>query len=105
VEGQMAVVGMSIEKSHGDHVTMIHQDETSTVFFEKAIKAFYERSYQLIEVSDLKDELFSLRFQSVTGQLGNHMRIREVKHDIARTKTILRELELKKKSEKIKVTK
>jgi large subunit ribosomal protein L29 len=57
------------------------------------------------KVSDLKDELFSLRFQSVTGQLGNHMRIREVKHDIARTKTILRELELNKKSEKIKVTK
>ncbi len=57
------------------------------------------------KVSDLKDELFSLRFQSVTGQLGNHMRIREVKHDIARAKTILRELELNKKTESIKVTK
>ncbi len=57
------------------------------------------------KISDLKDELFSLRFQSVTGQLGNHMRIREVKHDIARTKTILRELELNKKSEKIEVSK
>lgn len=57
------------------------------------------------KVSDLKDELFSLRFQSVTGQLGNHMRIREVKHEIARAKTILKELELNKKSEKIKVIK
>lgn len=57
------------------------------------------------KVSDLKDELFSLRFQSVTGQLGNHMRIREVKHEIARAKTILRELELNNKTENIKVTK
>lgn len=47
------------------------------------------------KLSDLKDELFSLRFQSVTGQLSNYMKIREVKHDIARTKTILRDIELK----------
>ncbi|MDD4363295.1 MAG: 50S ribosomal protein L29, partial [Atribacterota bacterium] len=32
------------------------------------------------KLADLKDELFSLRFQSVTGQLGNHMKIKEVKH-------------------------
>jgi transcriptional regulator with XRE-family HTH domain len=55
VEGHMAVVGMNIEKSHGDHVTMIHQDETSSMFFEKAIKVFYDRSHQLIEVTGLKD--------------------------------------------------
>ncbi len=47
------------------------------------------------KLSDLKDELFSLRFQSVTGQLSNYMKIREVKHDIARTKTILRDIEFK----------
>lgn len=46
---------------------------------------------------DFKDELFSLRFQMVTGQLGNPMRIREVKRNIARVKTILREIELLKK--------
>ena len=45
---------------------------------------------------DFKDELFSLRFQMVTGQLGNPMRIKEVRHNIARTKTILREIELQK---------
>lgn len=45
---------------------------------------------------DFKDELFSLRFQVVTGQLGNPMRLKEVKHNIARTKTILREIELQK---------
>mgnify|MGYP006308321695 CR=1 FL=1 len=52
------------------------------------------------KLSDLKDELFSLRFQSVTGQLSNFMKIREVKHEIARTKTILREIELNKKANK-----
>ena len=49
------------------------------------------------KLSDLKDELFSLRFQSVTGQLGNYMKISEVKHDIARVKTVLRQIDLDKK--------
>jgi large subunit ribosomal protein L29 len=44
---------------------------------------------------DFKDELFSLRFQSVTGQLSNYMKIKEVKHNIARVKTVLRENYLK----------
>jgi len=43
---------------------------------------------------DLKEELFRLRFQLATGQLENPMRIREVRRDIARTMTILREREL-----------
>ncbi len=55
------------------------------------------------KLADLKDELFSLRFQSVTGQLGNHMKIKEVKHDIARAKTVLREIELNKSNQKLKV--
>jgi len=37
-----------------------------------------------------KEELFNLRFQSATGQLDNPMRIKEVRHDIARILTILR---------------
>lgn len=45
-------------------------------------------------VRDYKEELFNLRFQSVTGQLDNPMRIREVKKNIARAKTILRQREL-----------
>ncbi len=49
------------------------------------------------KLSDLKDELFSLRFQSVTGQLSNYMKISEVRQDIARVKTILREIDLNKK--------
>lgn len=43
---------------------------------------------------DLKKELFNLRFQLSTGQLGNPMRIREVKKSIAQIKTVIREKEL-----------
>jgi large subunit ribosomal protein L29 len=47
------------------------------------------------KVTDLKDELFKLRFQLATGQLENPMTIRDVKKSIARVKTVLRERELK----------
>ncbi|HQC36155.1 MAG TPA: 50S ribosomal protein L29 [Bacillota bacterium] len=43
----------------------------------------------------LKKELFNLRFQHVTGQLDNPMRMKEVRRNIARVKTVLREKELK----------
>lgn len=46
------------------------------------------------KVTELKEELFNLRFQLATGQLENPMRIREVKKTIARTQTIIREREL-----------
>jgi len=46
-------------------------------------------------IAEFKSELFNLRFQLATGQLENPMRIREVKRNIARAKTILRERELK----------
>jgi large subunit ribosomal protein L29 len=45
-------------------------------------------------IEQLKDELFNLRFQLATGQLENPMRIRQVRKDIARAKTILRQREL-----------
>jgi len=44
--------------------------------------------------ADLRGELFKLRFQSATGQLDNPIRIREVKRDIARVKTVRRMREL-----------
>jgi large subunit ribosomal protein L29 len=46
------------------------------------------------KLADLKEELFNLRFQAATGQLGNPMRIREVRKDIARVMTVMREREL-----------
>ena len=41
-----------------------------------------------------KEELFNLRFQSATGQLESHGRLRAVKRDIARIYTVIREREL-----------
>ena len=41
-----------------------------------------------------KEELFNLRFQLATGQLDNPMRIKDVRHDVARILTVLREREL-----------
>lgn len=49
------------------------------------------------KVSDYKEELFNLRFQLATGQLDNPMRIRDVKRNIARCKTVLRQRELAEK--------
>ena len=46
------------------------------------------------ELKKAKAELFNLRFQSATGQLESHGRVRQVKRDIARIYTILREREL-----------
>ncbi len=46
------------------------------------------------KMEDFKVELFNLRFQLATGQLDNPMRIREVRKNIARAKTLLREREL-----------
>lgn len=46
------------------------------------------------QLSELKEELFNLRFQLATGQLDNPMRVRQVRRDIARVKTVMREREL-----------
>ncbi len=46
------------------------------------------------ELDKMKKELFNLRFQHVTGQLENPVQMREIKRNIARVKTIIREKEL-----------
>lgn len=46
------------------------------------------------KLSNLKEELFNLRFQLAINQLDNTARLKAVKKDIARIKTILREAEL-----------
>ena len=48
------------------------------------------------ELAKMKKELFNLRFQHVTGQLENPVKMRELKKEIARVKTIIREKELAK---------
>ncbi len=46
------------------------------------------------KLEESKDELFRLRFQLATNQLDNPMRIKEVRKNIARLKTVIREREL-----------
>ena len=49
-----------------------------------------------VELKKMKQELFNLKFQHVTGQLENPIKMRDAKKQIARVKTIIREKELKK---------
>ena len=50
---------------------------------------------ELLEQIDAsKEELFNLRFQLATGQLDNPSRLKEVRHQVARIATVLREREL-----------
>jgi large subunit ribosomal protein L29 len=48
----------------------------------------------LARLEELKEELFNLRFQGATGQLDNPMRVKQVRHDVARVLTVLRERHL-----------
>jgi large subunit ribosomal protein L29 len=43
------------------------------------------------KAADLKKEMFNLRFQQAMGQIENPMRLRTLRRDIAKTKTILKE--------------
>jgi large subunit ribosomal protein L29 len=46
-----------------------------------------------VRLTEQKEELFNLRFQVVTGQLDNYKRLQQVKREIARVMTVLRERE------------
>ena len=45
-------------------------------------------------LGEAKEELFNLRFQNATGQLDNIARIPQVRHEVARIETLLREREI-----------
>ncbi|MCH5158359.1 MAG: 50S ribosomal protein L29 [Clostridiales bacterium] len=51
------------------------------------------------KLASLKAELFNLRFSHATGQLSNPMQIQNVRRDIARVKTVIRERELRANKE------
>ncbi|HOK42151.1 MAG TPA: 50S ribosomal protein L29 [Thermoclostridium caenicola] len=60
------------------------------------LKALREKTRDELneELNELKAELFKLRFQHATSQLENPMKLRQIKKDIARVQTIIREKEL-----------
>ena len=50
-------------------------------------------------LDETREELFNLRFQLATGQLDNYRRVRLLRRDIARVKSVLRERELASQDE------
>ncbi|SRR6266702_3484164 len=54
----------------------------------------------LARLESSKEELFNLRFQNATGQLDNPMRVKEVRHDIARMLTVLRQRQTEEELER-----
>ena len=50
-------------------------------------------------LTETKEELFNLRFQHATGQLENYRRLRQLRREVARAMTVLRERELEESDE------
>jgi large subunit ribosomal protein L29 len=50
-------------------------------------------------LKETKEELFNLRFQNATGQLDNYKRLGELRRDVARIKTLIRDRELNPEEE------
>ena len=50
------------------------------------------------KIKETKEELFNLRFQQATGNLEKPSRIRDLRHTVARCKTVLKERELEKRA-------
>ena len=49
-------------------------------------------------LEELEEEAFNLRFQHVSGQLTSPIRLRQVRRDIARVRTLMRERDLQQRS-------
>ena len=50
----------------------------------------------ITKIKESKEELFNLRFQQATGNLEKPSRIKDLRHQVARLKTVLREREMRK---------
>ena len=50
------------------------------------------------KIKESKEELFNLRFQQATGNLEKPSRIRDLRHTVARCKTVLKERELEERA-------
>jgi large subunit ribosomal protein L29 len=54
------------------------------------------------KLEEIKTELFNLKFASATGNLEKPHRIKELRHDVAKIKTVIRERELNEGKEEVK---
>jgi len=52
-----------------------------------------------IKLADIKKSLFNLKFQKATGQLNSPVKIRNLRKDVARIKTLIKEKEFKTKTD------
>jgi large subunit ribosomal protein L29 len=57
-----------------------------------------------VRIDSAKEELFNLRFQLATGQLDNTARLRDIRHEVARIATVLREREIQRELEAIEAS-
>ena len=57
-----------------------------------------------VRMESAKEELFNLRFQLATGQLDNTARLKELRHDVARIATVLREREIEEELDALVAT-
>jgi large subunit ribosomal protein L29 len=57
-----------------------------------------------VRIDNAKEELFNLRFQLATGQLDNTARLRDIRHEVARIATVLREREIQRELEAIEAS-
>ena len=79
-----------------DNACVIIRDDKSPIgtrIFGPVARELRDKDYMKI-VSLAKEELFNLRFQQATGNLEKPSRIRELRHTVARYKTVLREREI-----------
>jgi large subunit ribosomal protein L29 len=54
----------------------------------------------ILEENELRQQLFKLRFQTATGQLENASKVKDVRRDIARIMTIMKEMDMSKQGQK-----
>jgi len=54
----------------------------------------------ILEENELRQQLFKLRFQTATGQLENASKVKDVRKDIARIMTIMREMDMAQQGQK-----
>ena len=79
-----------------DNACVIIRDDKSPVgtrIFGPVARELRDKDYMKI-VSLAKEELFNLRFQQATGNLEKPSRIRDLRHTVARMKTVLKEREI-----------
>jgi large subunit ribosomal protein L29 len=55
----------------------------------------------VVRIDSAKEELFNLRFQLATGQLDNVARLKDLRHEVARIATVLREREIERELDAI----